>query len=220
MTQGKQQTKKTYMTYLITSLLILSGAWVAYGYLAVNNIEEPRYTLIKKDADYEIRAYKPYLTASVEVRGEYRQASSEGFRLIADYIFGNNRQRSKISMTAPVIQERSTRIAMTAPVMQERSDSDSYRVSFVMPSEYTLETIAEPKNPKVSLSEIPARRVAVLTFSGVFSVERSEEKLRELRARLKAEGLDSTGKVSVSRYNPPGTPPFMNRHEVWIELKP
>ncbi len=52
--------------------------------------EEPKYELIEKSGDYELRQYHPMLIAEVLVDGNMDQASSKGFRLIADYIFGNN----------------------------------------------------------------------------------------------------------------------------------
>lgn len=210
------KSKRAFMTYLISSLIILSLGWVAYGHLAVSNIEEPKYRVTKQSEHYEVRAYEPYLIASVEVEGSYTQASSRGFRLIADYIFGNNQRSDQISMTAPVVQEPA-HIAMTAPVVQEPS-GDRHRIYFVMPSEYTLETIPRPKSSAVSLREIPAREVAVVRFSGVFSQERASHIRDRLLAQLKEDGVRHTNHVSFSRYNPPGTPPFMNRHEVWVEL--
>ena len=206
------------MTYLTILLVILGMLWISYGYFSVNQIEKPKYTLVSKNSTYEIRAYHAHLIASVEIKDTYDSAATRGFRQIANYIFGNNHNNSKIAMTAPVIQEQSQQIAMTAPVIQEKTDLNTYRISFVMPSEYTIETIASPKNKQVTLKEISARKIAVRTFSGIFSVEKAQKELNVLKSSLQKDDIDATGKVSISRYNPPATPPFMNRHEIWIEL--
>ena len=87
-----------------------------------------------------------------------------------------------------------------------------------MPSQHTLATLPTPNSSRVSLKQIPARKVAVIRFSGLFSEERAQQKQAQLMEWLKSEKLEHTSQVSISRYNPPGTPPFMNRHEVWIEL--
>jgi hypothetical protein len=54
-------------------------------------------------------------------------------------------------MTEPVVTEDASRkIAMTAPVMMQRSDEGkdgSYRISFMMPMNYTLDTLPTLNNP-------------------------------------------------------------------------
>lgn len=203
--------------YLFSILVILGILWLAYGYLSVRNIEEPKYQTLHSSDPFEIRTYDPYITASVEVSGEYKKAANQGFRLIANYIFGNNQSQASIAMTAPVIQAPSQRIAMTAPVVQEKKDNQ-YVISFIMPRHYTLDTLPHPKNSQVVLKKVPARKVAVIRFSGLFSQKRADDKKRELIQWLKGQGMNHTNQAQYSRYNPPGTPPFMNRHEVWIDL--
>ena len=70
-------------------------------------IEEPKFEVLLTDGAFEIRKYAPYIVAETMVEGDMDQASSKGFRLIADYIFGNNQAVSSAS---------SEKIAMTAPV--------------------------------------------------------------------------------------------------------
>ena len=89
--------------------------------------------------------------------GERRDAIGKGFRIIADYIFGNNTTAQKVPMTAPVTQQDSQKIAMTAPVTQQ-GDGNTWRVRFIMPSNYTLETLPKPNNPAIKLKEVGARR--------------------------------------------------------------
>ena len=50
---------------------------------------------------------------------KFDEAGNKAFRILADYIFGNNNAKLKIDMTAPVAQQpASEKIAMTAPVSQ------------------------------------------------------------------------------------------------------
>ncbi len=104
-------------------------------------IEEPKFKLLEKDKDFELRLYAPKIIAEVLVNGTLQESSSKGFRLIADFIFGNNTSQSgkseKISMTAPVsVEARAEKISMTAPVGVHEA-SNGWKVYFVMPSQYT-----------------------------------------------------------------------------------
>ena len=71
------------------------------------------------------------IVAETGSHGERDKAISEGFRTIADYIFGNNLSSQKVAMTAPVTQQASEKIAMTAPVTQqgEREHPGKYDLS-------------------------------------------------------------------------------------------
>lgn len=129
-------------------------------------VEQPSYTVIRSLGDVEVRDYPPMIVAEVEVSGERKRAINAGFRMIADYIFGNNSPSKKIPMTAPVTQQAGENIAMTAPVSQQ-SAGGAWRVRFVMPSGYTLETLPTPNNAAVKLVVVPAERFAVIRFSGL-----------------------------------------------------
>lgn len=187
--------------------------------------EEPEYRIINPGAsgnldDVEIREYKPQLVAETKVSGERREASSEGFRILADFIFGNNKSQSKIEMTAPVTQDKSDdseKIAMTAPVTQVKND-DLWTIRFMMPSEYTMETLPTPNNEKVTIRELPAARYAVLQFSGFARQQLIADKTRQLLAAVENAGLNTIGGVSVAQYNPPWTPAPERRNEVMIQI--
>ena len=53
-------------------------------------IEEPAYEVLRSDGPFEIRRYAPMLVAETWVDGDMDEASNKGFRLIANFIFGNN----------------------------------------------------------------------------------------------------------------------------------
>ena len=87
-------------------------------------IEEPKFETVQREAKFEVRQYAPFIVAETWVDGDMDAASGKGFRLIADYIFGNNKapqsaESAKVAMTAPVTlepQSTSTKVAKTAPV--------------------------------------------------------------------------------------------------------
>ncbi len=122
----------------------------------MSQVEQPKYAVLESEGNIEVRAYDPTIVAEVEVHGERMQALNQGFRLIADYIFGNNLSSKKVAMTAPVTQEAGEKIAMTAPVTQD-GNGDTWKVRFVMPAGYTLESLPKPGNQAVRLIPVPAR---------------------------------------------------------------
>ena len=199
--------------FLAVMLIFMGGAMAT---------EEPKYAVVEKEPPFEIRSYEPMIVAEVQVDGDLDSASGQGFRLIAAYIFGQNQVREKIAMTAPVVVEekisQSTKIAMTVPVGIE-STAGKWTVSFVMPAEYTMESIPKPINPQVQLRQIPAVKKAVITFTGFYNEQKIAEKTLELEQWIKARNLRPSGAPNFARYNPPWTLPFMRRNEVMINLR-
>ncbi|WP_240553550.1 SOUL family heme-binding protein [Polynucleobacter aenigmaticus] len=204
----------------LISILIASAAMAT---------EEPKYVLLEKSEPFELRAYAPRIVAEVKVDGDLDAASNQGFRLIAAYIFGKNQVSEKIAMTAPVgiesgDQSKSAKIAMTAPVTiegpksQDKSNQNQWTVSFVMPAEYTLNTLPKPLDSQVKIREVPSERRAVITFSGFYNEDKVQEKTQALQDWIKARNMKSIGEPQFARYNPPWTLPFMRRNEVMIQV--
>lgn len=191
--------------------------------------EEPKFESLLKEDAFEVRRYAPQIIAETIVDGDMDSASNRGFRLIADYIFGNN-QKGKIAMTVPVVVEPenvSEKISMTAPVsIEPQTDSGAvmaeagrWRIHFVMPSQYTMESLPKPLNPLVSLREIPARTFAAITYTGFNTRASVQAKTDELAAWLKSKQMEAVGKPQLARYNPPWTLPFLRRNEILQEIK-
>jgi len=182
-------------------------------------VEEPAFKSITRDGDIEIRDYPALLAAEAQVEGKRETAINEGFRLIADYIFGNNRQKAKVAMTAPVTQSASggQKIAMTAPVTQS-GNGETWTVRFIMPSRYTMATLPEPNNPKVKLVAIAPQRFAVIRFSGLAGETDIATKTQALTAWIKAKQLTVQGEATLARYDPPWTLWFLRRNELMIPI--
>lgn len=183
----------------------------------MSNVEQPDYKLVKSKGNIEIRDYAPMILAEVEVSGERKQAISEGFKILADYIFGNNTSNKKMEMTAPVTNELSEKMAMTAPVLQEQY-MDKWKVRFVMSKKYSFEMLPKPNSKDVILIPLPARRFAVIRFSGLADDENIKLHTDELKAYIRAEKLKPIGGPLLAFYNPPWTLPFLRRNEVMIEI--
>lgn len=180
--------------------------------------ETPTYSVIKKKDAIEIRDYPGYIQATVKVpETSYRGAIFKGFNLLADYIFGNNIKTEKISMTAPVQISQSQKIAMTKPVLV--SQGGVYTISFVMPAQYTIETLPLPRNPAVTLATIDRHTMASINFKGFYRESQISKAKQRLSEWLEKEGFEVDGEFIIAGYNPPWVPSFLARSEVLVRIK-
>lgn len=204
-------------------LVIVLGAilitWIAYGFFSTWKIEQPKYEVLEKNNVYEVREYAKYIVAEAEVDEPYETATNSGFMLVADYIFGNNTTKEKIAMTSPVVQEESQKIAMTTPVIQETKGTSTYVTQFVLPSKYSMDDLPTPNNKKVKLKEVEGRKLAVHRFSWYTPLSRVLKKKKLLLDAVSSNNLEAASEPVLARYNPPWTPPFMRRNEIWVEIK-
>ncbi len=182
----------------------------------MSRVEQPEFTIEESSGPIEVRSYGPVIAAEAVVEGERKKAIGEGFRLIAAYIFGANQPNAKIAMTAPVQQQKQT-IAMTAPVMQQ-GKGDAWKVQFMMPNSWTMDTLPAPSDARVRLKPIPARRVVALTFSGFASDVAITKHTDELSNYAAEHKLATIGEPYLAFYNPPWTLPFFRRNEVMLEI--
>ncbi len=197
---------------------MLAAFLVLAGMGNIMAIEEAAYKVERKDGQFELRQYEAHILAETIVDGDLEDAGNKAFRRLFRYISGHNEKSGKIAMTAPVGQvPAGEKIAMTAPVGQQRRQ-DQWAVSFMMPASYTMETLPPPKDPLVTLRQVPARRVAAVRYSGTWSEERYQRHKQLLDAWLQAQGLAATGDAEWARYNPPMTPWFMRRNEILIPV--
>ncbi len=182
-------------------------------------VSEPKFTIESKNEHYEIRSYGETIVAETTVENKFDDAGNAAFKILADYIFGNNKPKIKIEMTAPVAQQpASEKIAMTAPVSQIKN-SAGYLVQFTMPENFTITTLPEPNDARVVLRQLPPRLVAVYSYSGSWSEERYNEKLSEFLEVLKKVKLVTIGEPVFARFNSPFQTWFLRRNEIWLQLK-
>lgn len=182
-------------------------------------IEEPAFAVEARDGAFELRAYAPYVVAETRVDASFEEAGNVAFQCLFRYIGGHNERRQKIAMTAPVTQARGEKIAMTAPVAQV-AEGSGYRVAFVLPASYGLDTAPTPLDPAVAIRQVPARLVASWRYTGRWTEANYRENEQHLRERLRARGLAARGEPELARYNPPFMPPFLRRNEIWVPVRP
>jgi hypothetical protein len=184
--------------------------------------EQPQYTVVENFGPIELRDYAPMIVAEVTVEGDRGRAINQGFGLLADYIFGNNLAREKVAMTTPVTQTPAAKAqtpAMPGSAMAgANDDAAGWKVRFMMPAAYTLETLPAPRNPAVRLLALPAQRSVVLRFSGGRGEPLLAAKEAELRQFVERRGLKALGLPVFAFYDPPWTPGFFRRNEVSLAI--
>ena len=198
---------------------LLAGLVLGTGGCVTRSVKEAAYTVERADGVFQVRCYAPQVVAETVVDGTLEEAGNKAFRPLFNYISGANRSQGKIAMTAPVAQQREgEKIAMTAPVGQE-AVSNKWAITFMMPTNFTLETLPVPTDENVRLRAIPARRMAAVKYSGTWSHKRYERNLASLREWMKTQNLAATGDPVWARYNPPFTPWFLRRNEILLPVE-
>ena len=202
---------------LIIVLLVVI-VWSFWGYFS-SRVEQTEYFVLKKTNDYEIRSYPAHLVAQTTVTGPYRDTLQQGFRIVAGYIFGGNTRKESISMTAPVVEQKRSgqSIAMTAPVMAN-IEGASHTIAFSMPRSYTIATLPAPTDSRVTIAQIPAKKMAARRFSMYRTDGRVQSKKQKLLSALSHDKVTVIGEPQYAGYNAPWTPPWMMRNEVLIEI--
>ena len=200
---------------VLMTTFMLAGCSV----LGKRTANEPHYQVLAEEGDIEIREYGEIIVAETVVEGKYSQTSGIAFSRLAGYIFGKNRAKQKIAMTAPVLQEAvSEKISMTAPVLQEKRGS-AWVMAFVMPAEYTLVTLPVPLDPAVTLRQIQGKRVGVIRYSGLHSESNLQNYAGKLTVWLEKKGKKVLSAPRAASYDPPWTIPFLRRNEVHVDIE-
>jgi hypothetical protein len=191
---------KLWAIITIVVSVILIG-FIFYSF-KVNDIEMPKYRVVKKLGEVEIREYPSWILAQTSLKkSDYDQEGSNGFRTVAGYIFGGNQSQQKIAMTAPVIMKM----------------GDSASMSFVMPSEYNMQDLPTPSNNQVKLIQENSKILAVIRFGGYSSTDKIKKYADQLYSELKSNKLETRGELLFLGYNAPWD--ITNRrNEVAIEL--
>ena len=193
-------TRLSYFLSITIVLLVLSQFFMAYQ---SNKIETPKYTVLKTYDDFELRQYGSMILAQTVMKSNsYENTSSQGFRTVASYIFGGNEQNKKIAMTAPVIMEM----------------GDDTKMSFVMPKEYSMESLPEPSSEDVEILKVSPKKYAVISFPGYANNKKIDKYAKKLLKSIKSEGLETVGNVKFMGYNAPWQV-IGRKNEIAVEVK-
>jgi len=189
---------------IVTSIFVcLFIAFQTYTAMATNKTETQVYKVIKVEKEFEIRFYPSTTMAAITSSAKtYKEVGSSGFRKLAGYIFGDNKENKQI--------------AMTAPVHMNINDSVS-SMSFVMPANYTKDNLPLPNNADVIIQTTPDEYVAAITFNGFASQETIKKYTAILEKALQEKKLSYFGNFRFLGYNPPYQL-FGRRNEIIVSL--
>jgi len=189
------------MKTLRLALLLVGLQWSCLAMAT----EEPAYQMVERDGAFEIRDYQSMTIAETLVREDFEGAGNTAFSTLFGYISGKNQARQKI--------------AMTSPVRQEAEADGSFRIGFVAPAQYSLQTAPQPADARVTLRELPPQRMAVLRYSGRWTEKNYREHEASLLAWIRKRQLTAAGPVVYARYNAPFVPWPMRRNEVMVPVR-
>ena len=206
--------RKDLMAGVGVAAAVLGGA--AFYYLKERATEEPGFRPLETDGDHQIRDYPPLTVAETVVNGPRRNALDQGFRILADYLFAKSRDGEKLAMTVPVMQDSGDPMASDPPLFDDDLEG-AWRTRFVMPHGRDSGELPEPPEG-VELVELPARKVAVVSFSGRVTDELLQEQEDRLRGWLAKRGVKAAGEPEYAFYNSPMIPGPLRRNEVWLAL--
>lgn len=185
--------------------------------------EQPKYQILKQYQRFELRQYQPYIVAETTLTGNFETVGNQAFRILAGYISGQNRNRTKIAMTVPVNQKpaqtqtgQSGNESVPAPTSAKTGE---FTFSFMMPSHFTLDSLPEPESNLISFRAVNAHIAAARIYSGTWSLERYQQNEAELLQAIRHEGFKAVGAPVFARYNSPFTLWFLRKNEVLVEVE-
>lgn len=180
--------------YTIAGLAAAGAALLFYTRSRASAQSAP-YEVVEKDGDFELREYPDLAVASA------RGNTDEAFRRLFRFISRGNSAGQKISMTTPVLIDRS---------------DDRVVMDFVMPAG---EPVPRPLDDGVTVERREGGRVAALRFGGFMSANREQHAIARLREVLAARGLRAAGNPVVAYYDAPVVPPPLRRNEVLMRVE-
>lgn len=185
--------------------LLMLAIFSSCSLVGIQKEKGPKYIVILKKGNFEVREYESYIVAETTVLGSEDKSSGDAFRILAGYIFGGNKEKKQISMTAPV---------------EMKQISQNHTMRFSMPEKYTLESLPKSDDNRIKFIKVKRKLVAAHIFSGSRSKEKNEKKANELRAWLRQlADYKYQDSYSFAGYNPPWTIPFFRKNEILIQLE-
>lgn len=195
--------KDLFMKWILLAVILVALIIAVIYVMRISHADEPAFTLIKKDGNYEIRQYPPLTIAEVKIAGNRIDAINKGFRELANYIFGGNKQNTKIAMTAPVIQIGNDQV---------------WTVRFLMPATQSTSTLPIPNDQNISIRTLPTQKYIVICFSGPNTDKNIAKHYKALQEYTKEHNIKTNDEALLAFYNPPWIPPFMRRNEIMLSI--
>lgn len=206
------------MTTSVAPVPLIEKLKTIPGFFGIRLEEEPKFYVILKDSNFQIRKYYPFNMAQTFIRGDYDYAMTEGFFRLANYIYGANLDGEIMSMQSPVLQSKSKKLVVSAPVLHEQK-TDGWMMSFILPSKYKFEKLPRPLEENIEIIKVPSLIVASIKYSGANSEEKINEKSRELLDWVDGhEDFSIISEPRCAQYDAPHVLSFLRRNEIQVTV--
>ncbi len=200
-----------YFTLTLLTSLMTTGC----SLVGIRTSKTPTYTVLSQEGQIEIRQYGDSVIAETSVEGGYEEGGDTAFSRLGGYIFGGNKERRSISMTAPVYQEPATDNISGS----EGNAEDVWTMSFVMPEDQTLETLPEPEDSLIFFKKVPGKKLAAIRYSGSLNKENIDYFTKILTEWLAQKNITTLSPARSAAFDPPWTIPLFRRNEIHIDIE-
>ncbi len=186
-------------------IIVIAFSFILASFLKGEELYEPEYKLIDKKDNIEIRQYSDIILATTRVDRSYEEATTPGFRVLANYIFGNNNSSEEIPMTAPVLT--------TMP------GKGYINMSFVMSTDYTMNSLPKPNTDQIRFNTLKLDRAVVIKFGMWATPQRIDKMKYKLEEFIKEKNMEVISDFYVAQYNSPWVLPPFRRNEIIVSIK-
>lgn len=187
--------------YIFLGILFLFLVWQFYGSFNNKKYETLSNEIIGSIHSVDFKIYNNYTKASVNNKAYNMNSASSNFPVLANYIFGGNKDNTKM--------------AMTSPVLYNMSNKSSF--SFIMPKQLEINNLPSPNTEKIFFETVKNQCVAVMEFSGFANEKNCAVKHLELLNILKKNNIAYNNDFMIAVYQPPYQ--LINRkNEIWVEV--
>jgi len=189
---------KTFL-YIFFAILFVFTAWQFYTSYSNKNYETLPNIILGNIDSIDFKIYDEYIKASVNSKAYNMNSASSKFPVLANYIFGGNKD--------------SLQIAMTSPVLYNMSNKSSF--SFIMPMEFS--NLPSPNTEDIFFETVKNQCIASITFSGFANENNCASNHKMLLNILKKNDIKCNNDFMIAVYQPPFQ--FINRkNEIWVEV--
>ena len=178
-------------------ILFCSSIFLFYSSAMAN--EEAKYEVIQKNEIYEVRKYSDRLAVET-----FESNQNSGFRKLFNYISGNNKLNTKISMTTPVTRTKK---------------NGNMTMQFYLPSQFNQESAPDPSNNEVKLVNVEGGYYAVIRYSGRASDKNFIKHKEILEKKLIKNNISIISPPIRATYDSPFTLPMNRRNEAMFKIK-
>ena len=187
--------------YIFLGILFLLTIWQFYGSYNNKQYETLSNEIIGSINSIDFKIYDQYTKASVNNKAYNMSSASSNFPVLANYIFGANKDNIQM--------------AMTSPVLYNMSNKSSF--SFIMPKEFEINNLPSPNTEKIFFETVKNQCIAVMEFSGFANEKNCAAKHLELLNILKKNNIACNNDFMIAVYQPPYQ--IINRkNEIWVKV--